>query len=285
MTHLEKQSRTLGRHLTVLLAKLDVEAPAKAVHRLRTTSRRLQTLFNFCPMKLRGKERQALRELESIRKRAGKVRDLDVQLVLLKAIGNRSTASDRQSLQQALQAQRTRRAERLTLAARGALHSKFSNHLFEALEHAVDDCLRARDGQAPFAEAQSRLEELSREFAQEPRLKSRRLHENRIELKMIRYLAEFADASEAQQQFLSELKSVQDVLGQWRDWELLVRSAEKQFAERANCSLVAEVRTLLATRRALVIAALTRLLAPRATTTARKQPQAAGAISIAAQRA
>ena len=69
-------------------------------------------------------------------------------------------------------------------------------------------------------------------------------------LKRIRYLAELADESAEQKDFIRELKSVQDAVGDWHDWQELTNTAEKRFSDRVNCAILREVRALLAARHA-----------------------------------
>jgi CHAD domain-containing protein len=282
MSHLENQSRTLQRQLNVALAKLELDAPAKAVHRLRTTVRRIQTLINSGDLQLRGKERQALRDLEKMRKRAGKVRDLDVQLGLLRALGNRSAEQDRRALGQALLDKRVKKAKRLEAAARGIVESKFASHLRDALRHGSPASDQEKN---PLTQAEGELQQLATGFQAHPQLSRKQLHRMRIRLKMIRYLAEVSPDSDAREKFVDQLKSVQTILGEWRDWELLEKTAEKLFAERTNCALLAEIRALLGSKRARVHPAIAGLLAPRTDILPKKQPQSAQAHRAVAQHA
>jgi CHAD domain-containing protein len=282
MSHMANQSRMLQRYLNVALAKLQLDASAKAVHRLRTTARRIQTLINSGEVELRGKQRQALRDIEKIRKRAGKVRDLDVQLGLLRALGNRSTEQDRHFLRQVLLKKRGKRAGRLESAARDIVQSNFSTHLREALRHAEAISAEEKDS---LAKAEGELRQLATDFQAHPQLSTKQLHRMRIKLKMIRYLAEVAVDSDASGKFVDQLKSVQTILGEWRDWELLEKTAEKLFAERTNCALLAEIRALLGSKRARVQPAIAGLLAPRPVDVPKKQPQSAQVRRAVAQHA
>jgi CHAD domain-containing protein len=272
MAQLEKQTRALRRKLNVVLEKLEPEAPAKAVHQLRTTARRLQTIIGCGDLRLRAKERQATGELEKIRRRAGKVRDLDVQLELLHAIRNQSGDKDRQAFRQALLKKRGRRADRLVSLAGDLSESSFSDRLHGALERVVSVTQASPQQQSRLRSAQLELERLSAQVAEQRQPRARQLHQLRIELKKVRYLAELQPTSEPVQHFMEQLKSAQAVLGEWRDWELLLKSAEKQFAGRIDCALLAQIRTRLAGRRRLVLPALSRLLLP---SPERKQPQSA----------
>jgi len=66
--------------------KLAAEQQAESVHNFRTTTRRLQTLLlELLPERDRN-QKKLLKQLDEIRKRAGKVRDLDVQLAALRSL-------------------------------------------------------------------------------------------------------------------------------------------------------------------------------------------------------
>jgi len=56
------------------------------VHRFRTGTRRLQILLGELSSKLDRNEKKLLKLLSRIRKRAGKVRDLDVQSAALRSL-------------------------------------------------------------------------------------------------------------------------------------------------------------------------------------------------------
>jgi CHAD domain-containing protein len=110
------------------------------------------------------------------------------------------------------------------------------------------------------------------DFALRESVKPNRLHEARIQLKKIRYLAELADESPERETFLKELKAVQDAVGDWHDWQELAKLAEKRFGDRVNCALLREVRALYAARQSGATAAVSRLFA---SPVSRKPPRSA----------
>src|SRR5260370_37843182 len=115
------------------------------------------------------------------------------------------------------------------------------------------------------------------EFSDQAALTPSLLHEVRIKLKMIRYLAELGEESEERQRFLHEMKNVQDALGTWHDWEELVKTAEKQFGDRANCPLLLEIRALVAAKESAAKTAPIPLLSRNR----RKQPRTASPRALA----
>lgn len=246
MTHLQQRSKDFSDDLSKFVSKLPEGVTEKSVHRLRTTIRRLQTLVSFTRPDLGKKQQRALEELQALRKRAGKVRDLDIQAVLLGSIGNRSASADRRALLDALKKKRARQAERLSTALKKLETSKFLKRLEKITEKAVND---APDGAGePLEAAQNELSALAEEYSSRQMLKPARLHELRIKLKMLRYRAELAAENAEQKEFIDRVKSVQDVVGEWHDWEMLAESAEEQFEDRINCALLIEIRSLLAAK-------------------------------------
>ena len=81
-----KRSRVVFQKLEQDLVKLSSKPRAENVHRFRTGTRRLQILLGELSPKLDRNQKKLLKLLGRIRKRAGKVRDLDVQLAALRSL-------------------------------------------------------------------------------------------------------------------------------------------------------------------------------------------------------
>ena len=106
--------RGLNADLSAAVSKvLDHDATPKGVHRLRTTIRRIESLVSYANPDIDKKLERSLEKMTDLRKRAGKVRDLDVQADLLATLGNGSTAKDRKTLADLLEKKRNRQAKRL----------------------------------------------------------------------------------------------------------------------------------------------------------------------------
>src|SRR5215470_12218705 len=216
MTLLQQRSKSLSGDLEKFISKLDKSVTEKGVHRLRTTIRRVETLVDYAKPKLRKKQQKALDELHALRKRAGKVRDLDIQLGLLASIGNRSASADRRALNDALKSRRARQARRLASVIKKVQKAKFLDRLDRITEKAVADAAGAAE---PLHAAQQELGELATEYSSRQMFKPARLHDLRIKLKLLRYRAELASETPVQQEFIERVKSVQDAIGEWHDWE------------------------------------------------------------------
>jgi CHAD domain-containing protein len=260
MTLLEKRSERLRAGLALTLAQLGDEISPKRVHRLRTTIRRIESLVAFVEPGLGRKQERILDQLAALRKRAGRVRDMDVQLGLLGAIGNTSAASDRRLLADVLKRKREKHMQRLRAAITETREQKLQA-LFDAVTaHEADAPLMLDESGEPLERAKRAITGLAAEYTSQAKPKAGALHEIRIRLKKIRYLAELGEESGEQESFLATMKSVQDALGAWHDWEELAKTAEKEFGARTNCPLLVEVRALFASKRSAAIAAVSDVL-------------------------
>jgi CHAD domain-containing protein len=258
MTLLEKRMRRLNKDLSGVISKVTGKPSPKAVHRLRTTIRRIESLVSYSHPDLKKKLERNLEKMADLRKRAGKVRDVDVQIGLLKALGNGSTARDRKTLTAILEKKRERQVKRLESTINKIQESKFSSRMERIAVHA-GVLKNGKDRPlAPLEEATAQLTVMAGDFARHA-LKPGRLHEARITLKRIRYLAELAEESAAQKDFIRELKQVQDAVGEWHDWQELTDTAEKRFSDRVNCALLREVRALLSARHSAATSAIQNL--------------------------
>ncbi len=282
MTLTETRFKSLASELLSSIAKTKGNASAKDVHRLRTSTRRMESFIDYLHPQMTRKQADALQDLSALRKRAGKVRDLDVQMDLLKeGISNESATMDRRRLTQSLQEKRDRQLKRLVAAARKVERSRLFIHLQRIEAQAMAQPDSFGDDSTPLRQAETQLTELAAEYVSHAKMKPRRLHALRTRMKLIRYQAELAAESDEQKQFLEAMKSVQDVLGEWHDWEALYAVAEKFFRNRANCPLLVEARALRTSKYSAAILAVTSLLDSH--NPARKQPKTVHLVASVAQ--
>lgn len=272
MTSFQQRTEQLSERLATTLSKLPKELSPKYVHRLRTDIRRIESLVSYAQPDLGKKQKKALEEMSILRKRAGKVRDLDIQKELLNEIANGSTAADRRTISDALKQKREKRALRLLATVNKAADSKFLCQVRKIVTRAAANA--ASPHPDPLSEARQRLAGLQPRLLQSD-LHPRDLHHVRIEIKKIRYVAELAEETPERQQFMEELKAAQDALGSWHDWAELAKTAEKQFRQRMNCPLVVEVRALLAAKQATATAAVRQIFGKHPEVPARKETRAA----------
>ena len=217
------------------------------VHLLRTTIRRLEVQLANPPAKV-------AKLLKNLRKKAGKVRDIDVHLALLKPplshpasphrdSKTRDVVSDSQKeLREILKARHDRRLDSLQDAvaeARPRLGSKLPA-LAERASLAVPS---ARDAHRQTKQARERFLQLPRGVPTD----AGQLHRLRIKTKKLRYSLEplqafQGDACEDAVELAAKFKQVQDAIGAWHDWATLAQLAQRKLPSSGAEPLCAALR-------------------------------------------
>jgi CHAD domain-containing protein len=157
--------------------------------------------------------------------RAGKVRDLDVQMAALKTISLPSVEDDQALLRNQLQRQRAKHGRKFSTLVEKELAKRLPKRQSRAKASLLD--VAAKPGYTSVRRAAD-LRKVVMPFVgrlQEIPFDMETLHKVRIELKTVRYAAEAAgDAGTA----LTEiLKPVQDAIGDWHDWVNLLETADE----------------------------------------------------------
>ena len=109
----QKLSRRSFDKLKRHLSKLRESSAPESVHRFRTYSRRVEVLLDELGSELSGNEKKLLKLLAKLRKKAGKVRDLDVQTELLRNLKSPQAAGHKAQLQRFLSGERVKREKKL----------------------------------------------------------------------------------------------------------------------------------------------------------------------------
>jgi CHAD domain-containing protein len=231
-----KRSRVVFQKLDRDLIKLLSKPQAENVHRLRTGTRRLQILLGELSPGLNRSQKKLLELLGRIRKRAGKVRDLDVQLTALRSLKTPREPRRKTQLMNDLIELRGRQEKKL----RKSVDEATVHEIRKRLKRASDD-FNPEAGRDPLAVAREILERIKREDGP---LTEALLHQYRILSKRARYAAEFANPSTEAGQFIAGLKRIQDALGDWHDWLTLTNSAKENLGEVRESSLVAELHNV-----------------------------------------
>ncbi len=118
----------------------------------------------------------------------------------------------------------------------------------------------------PLAVAKGMLEGINQENAP---VTETLLHQYRILSKRARYAAEFAEPSPKAQQFIAEVKRIQDALGDWHDWLTLTQTATEHLGEVRESPLVAELHNVTGAKFRYAVAVLSPM---RANSVASSQP-------------
>jgi CHAD domain-containing protein len=207
---------------------------SKAVHHLRTTARRIESVVNFSAADHGSRAHKTMQHLASLRKAAGKVRDLDVITKLLATVTITGLAGERRRLSQALATRRDKAA--------GKLRTKLG-HEGSSLEK------RLRKLDVPHGKqqvitgyfVQGALNRFSNDMAKFDEITEANLHDFRKVCKRTRYIAEIAEGDETADGLIAELKTMQDVIGDWHDWLQLNELARDILAE-PDAPLIVAIR-------------------------------------------
>jgi len=242
------------------LLKLSSGQAAEQVHSFRTTSRRLQTLLeDLIPQRSRN-QKKLLKLLGQVRKRAGKVRDLDVQLAALRTLKIPQEPRRKTQLTQGLIELRAKHENKLRKLLTKDMIREIRKRLKRAARETKKDTQKetkketqVEAGADPLLVARQMLAQVS---APETRLTEQLLHRYRVVVKRARYAAEFAPKSTAATQFLGQLKKLQDAIGDWHDWLTLTHTASARLGDVSQSPLVAALHNVAGGKFRRAVAAL-----------------------------
>jgi CHAD domain-containing protein len=234
------------RNLRKLVRKAPKRPTPENIHDLRTYTRRFEAAAAALKLDSRRNERRLLRDLARMRRRAGKIRDMDV---LTSYSANVDASQHQDCLVQLLEylgARRYRQTERLQQSMRkrrSALRRRLkrASARIEKVIAAEGDSAAAQDG-AP-ADATASAVKLSEELAVPVNLNKNNLHPYRLKVKELRYVLQISDSPDTRA-FIDSLGEVKDAIGEWHDWEELIAIAADLDEHGPNCRLVQELRKI-----------------------------------------
>jgi CHAD domain-containing protein len=230
------------------LSRLSSDQHAEAVHGFRTATRRLEILLKQLLSSQDRNNKKLLKMLNRIRRRAGKVRDLDIQLAALRSLKVPLEPRRKTQLMQRLIELRVQHEKRLSKLLTKNEVREIRRRLKKASKSA-----RWRAGRDAL--------QVSREILRSVPLpeespSDETLHQYRVAVKRARYAAEFAVQSREAAQMVAELKRLQDALGNWHDWMTLTQTATEQFGDANQSSLLAALNNVTRGKLRQAVAAL-----------------------------
>jgi len=248
----------LNEHVTALASAIDdcLKNPElKPVHRLRTGTRRIEgqlALFGAIPEFTLQKNRKRLRRvLKKIRRAAGNVRDLDVQMETIDGLRTSGAAvwkRDRTRLHDLLNEERKAAAEELntTLGRNGKDLKQLLKKLVKQLEPEEKLALNPQH----LAEL-TRVWFAGRVAVQESGTDDPdQLHAIRKAAKLARYIAENAPNSANPARAIAErFEAVQEAGGRWHDDLILAGIARERLGASSQLTQELERRCLAALKR------------------------------------
>jgi CHAD domain-containing protein len=223
--------RKLGRELSKLASK----PQPKNVHQFRTTTRRVEAVVEELVPQQDHSLRKLMKQLGKLRKRAGRVRDMDVLISNLRNLKVSEEPGRKSELLRSLAELRSRREEKLI----DGLDKQKVRSIQKRIKRAAAS-LTLRDGDLAGL-ATRMFSDLAR--ANE-NLNADVLHQYRIRGKRIRYIAEVAGDTPETQRIVSELKRMQDAIGEWHDWLTLSEKAERLGTDERPSALLAALKNI-----------------------------------------
>ncbi len=231
-----KRSRLAFQKLGRELTKLTKEPAPASVHKFRTNSRRVEALLSEVAPELNRNDKKLLKLLSRLRKKAGRVRDLDVEIASLRSLKVPEGNGHKTQFVEELVQERAKREQKLTKA----FDPETAAEVRKRLKRAAREIDIPRNTE-PLSLTLSKLAKLGRDHVP---LTEKTLHQYRIIGKRARYIAELADHDAEAKRIVDQLKHMQDVIGDWHDWLKLTQRAEALFGGVRDSALVAMLRNV-----------------------------------------
>ncbi len=239
-----------SRALVDTVKSLDAKSGPRAIHQLRITIRRVESLLATEPES--PGDGKLHRQLDRIRKRAGRVRDLDVHVKAVRGLPRALAAMGRDALAADLRKARRRRLKRLLRTIGEARDQGLVKRLRRA---AAGVCGAVHtDALAVDRALACVLADFATLYARAQPLEASNLHTFRIRSKALRYRAESFVPHPLAEAIVGELKRAQDAIGTWHDWLTLGMRARAVLGDGATVlheALAARIASSLA--RALAV--------------------------------
>jgi CHAD domain-containing protein len=231
-----KRSRLAFQRLGRELTKLARNQAPESVHKFRTNSRRVEALLSEIAPQLKRNEKKLLKLLSRLRKKAGRVRDLDVEIAALRTLKVPEGNGHKSQFVDALVEDRARHQQKLATA----FDRETANEVRRRLKRAASEVEIPKNTE-PLTLTLSKLAKLGRDHVT---LTEKTLHQYRIIGKRARYIAELAGPDAEAERMVNQLKHMQDVIGDWHDWLKLTQKAEARFGGVRDSALVAMLRNV-----------------------------------------
>ena len=211
------QARKPIRDLRKSLRALHKDLPPKAVHELRTRTRKVEAITAALPLASKHLPDKLLKSLKPLRKAAGKIRDMDVFLAKANSLLRGRDEASFNRLLTHLQQMRTDGAHHLAEKVqrrRTKTQKRLKKFSRRVKKHCESEPLDAR-------QAYTLFDELSRW----PTLTPDNLHDFRIKVKELRYMMQLVSGANAG--FMTALDRAKVQIGSWHDWaELRIIASE-----------------------------------------------------------
>jgi CHAD domain-containing protein len=212
------------------------------VHDLRTRTRRLESTLHALMLDQKQDGQHLLETVSPIRKKAGKVRDMDVLTGFAATLTNDAHECLTQLLEH-LGAERLQSARRLrdTVIERRKKARRRLRQYWGFIDRNVPASQKGASNNHVWpADATAIALQTSAELAAWPRLTSSNLHPYRLKVKELRYVLQLAEGQDSE--FVDALGKVKDAIGEWHDWNELAALATEILDHGSGCKVIKQIR-------------------------------------------
>lgn len=221
------------------VSRLSSGAGPEVVHQLRTTIRRIETVVGAAQPEPGRNEKKLLKQLRRLRRRAGKVRDLDVQIEALRSLRLEGIMRDRARVMSFLQQARAKQERKLQRSFQDEADSGLRKRLRRASAHLQQELPKPAELQpAQRRLLSAALDKFAAAVKRRPALTEENLHAFRIDCKRARYLAEMAGEGPGATEVIEQLKRIQDSIGAWHDWLTATATAKSVLSPAGQVPLL-----------------------------------------------
>jgi CHAD domain-containing protein len=229
-------------HIDKFLKKAPKRPSPERIHQVRTSSRRLESALST--LNISRSKKQLLSDLPMIRKRCGKVRDMDVLIGLAMSVKTQDQDKDcLVELVEHLGTTRSKRAKKLHRLAKNNA-PRIRKHLAR-VSKVIDDLTAPRRGDSSTVDSQnaSALVELASQLRSPEKLNKSNLHAYRLKIKELRYVLQLAETQQ-DNKMIATLGQVKDAIGEWHDREELVAIASEVLDDGPRAGLVHHLKKI-----------------------------------------
>jgi CHAD domain-containing protein len=230
------------RKLRKALKKIRRDSSPQAVHKLRTRTRRFEAMIQALALDSRKNEYRLTRRLKPLRRRAGRLRDMDVLTHFASCLQVDGEDDCSVELLEHLGAERERQArklEKVTFSDYASIRKRLKKS-----EKFLDKTFPQRNIRSKPKNSSHAMEladraatlafEVEAELRDWPALNRRNLHPFRLKAKKLRYVLQMAEKSDSR--FVASLGEIKDSIGEWHDWQELAAAA-REVIEHSRCKL------------------------------------------------
>ena len=233
VTKKDAANLSVPERTSLALSKLRSKPNAKSAHFFRTSYRRLQTWLGTLDVPSLDKcEKRTIRYLDKVLRACGKLRDTELHIKMLKKLEVENDVKARNTIDGILKKRRDKRKAAVVDLLQ--MKAKLED-VWPALEHLKGmNCQpnsAAGSAQQP-NHMQKALQRYTQYVNERPAVTTENLHEYRLTCKEFRYQAELD--GEAAESVVKLFKNVQDTIGEWHDWQLLLELSKEELAKRPS---------------------------------------------------